>query len=382
MEARTQPRVAVVGVGSIGAMALWQLSRRGIAAVGYDSYAPGHDRGAAGGESRIFRTAYQEGAAYVPLLREALDSWGDLERASGRRLLHRSGCATVGPREDPKVLAVQEAARLHGIDVEVLTGDEARRRVPEHPVGEGQVLVLDPLGGLIRPEASVIAAVALAEASGAEVRRNTPVLDVRDEGDVATVHTADGVETYDRVVVAPGPWAKRLPLFDGFTLVPKQITPIWFLRRDSDQFVLDRTPVTIRVGGPAFSCFPSVDGASVKVIAHGYFSDLDDPECLPRSAPREVVERAVDAVRRALPGLAPDPVRVSTYSDVFTEDEHALLGPLRPDGPVVVAAGFSGHGFKLAPVFGRLACDFALTGSTDHDISFLNPARLAGTTTS
>lgn len=50
-----QPTAAVVGVGSVGAMVLWQLAQRGVQAVGYDAYAPGHDRGAAGGESRILR---------------------------------------------------------------------------------------------------------------------------------------------------------------------------------------------------------------------------------------------------------------------------------------------------------------------------------------
>ena len=53
-------RVAVVGTGSMGAMALWQLARDGVDAIGFERYSPGHDQAAAGGESRIFRTAYLE----------------------------------------------------------------------------------------------------------------------------------------------------------------------------------------------------------------------------------------------------------------------------------------------------------------------------------
>lgn len=51
MSSTNEPTVAVVGVGSVGAMTLRQLAKRGVPTVGYDSYSPGHDRGAAGGQS-------------------------------------------------------------------------------------------------------------------------------------------------------------------------------------------------------------------------------------------------------------------------------------------------------------------------------------------
>ena len=38
------PKVAVVGLGTMGAQCLWQLSRRGIDASGYETYVPGHGR--------------------------------------------------------------------------------------------------------------------------------------------------------------------------------------------------------------------------------------------------------------------------------------------------------------------------------------------------
>ena len=52
---RIPKRVAVIGAGSMGSQAMWRLAARGAEVIGYDRYAPGHDRGAAGGETRIFR---------------------------------------------------------------------------------------------------------------------------------------------------------------------------------------------------------------------------------------------------------------------------------------------------------------------------------------
>ncbi|MFC5826307.1 FAD-dependent oxidoreductase [Nonomuraea insulae] len=200
--------VAVVGTGAVGSMVLWRLAARGIPAVGFDAYAPGHDRGAAGGESRIFRTAYKEGPEYVPLLREARGLWSELERAAAQRLLTPVGGVTVGPREHPKVAAVLAAARAFDLPVEVLTGQDARDRVPEHPLRDGEVMVVDPDAGYLRPEPAVVAAVAVAERAGARVARYTPVTEVRQDADGVTVVTAGGERRFTHAVVAPGPWAK------------------------------------------------------------------------------------------------------------------------------------------------------------------------------
>ena len=67
----TRKRVAVIGTGTMGSQAMWRLASRGAEVTGYDRYAPGHDRSAAGGETRIFRSAHFEDSRYVPLLRHA-----------------------------------------------------------------------------------------------------------------------------------------------------------------------------------------------------------------------------------------------------------------------------------------------------------------------
>jgi sarcosine oxidase len=42
---------------------------------------------------------------------------------------------------------------------------------------------------------------------------------------------------------------------------------------------------------------------------------------------------------------------------------------------VIVATGFSGHGFKMAASLGAVAADLIASGTTATDISFLDPAR-------
>jgi sarcosine oxidase len=372
---QTGPKVAVVGVGSVGAMALWHLARHGVDAVGYDAFAPGHDRGAAGGESRIFRMAYQEGPNYVPLLRRARDLWQQLERETGQQLFHPVGHVTVGPREHPKIETVRASAALHDLPLEELEQAEAYARVPEHPLRDGEVLLLDPLGGLLRPEASVLAAVQLAERLGANVQRYTPVRDVRADSDKAVVVTDDGETTYDRVIIAAGPWAAQQPILQHLPLQPRMVPSMWFPLRNQARFCLERTPVAIRVGNPAYSCFPSVDGTTVKVLPHDRaFTDIDGADSLPRSVDTELVRETSEAVRQTLPDLDPHPTRIATYTDLFALDGHGLLGPIDGAGTVIAATGFSGHGFKLAPALGEVAAALALDKPAG-DLSFLDPSR-------
>ncbi|SEH01281.1 sarcosine oxidase [Nonomuraea solani] len=362
--------VAVVGTGAVGSMALWRLAERGIPAVGFDAYAPGHDRGAAGGESRIFRTAYKEGPEYVPLLREVRDLWSELERAAGRRLFTPVGGVTVGPREHPKIQAVLAAARAHDLPVETLTGKAAQDRAPEHPLREGEVMVADPGAGYLRPEPAVVAAAAAAERKGARIARYTPVTEVRQDATGVTVVTGDGEQRFTHAVLAPGPWARTL--LPEAPIVAKAITSTWFPRRDEALFDPERCPIAIRVGEPAYSCFPSVDGTGVKVNLHVPWREIDSPDALTRSVPVAYVEQVARAVAATLPGLGPDPVRVATYADAFTPDGHGLLGR---QGRTVLAAAFSGHGFKLAPVFGDIVADLVESGATTRGIGHLAPNR-------
>lgn len=374
MSRTNRPTIAVVGAGSIGAMALWQLAERGVPAVGYDRYSPGHDRGAAGGESRILRAAPRRGSQYVPLLRRALQLWRELEEASGHRLFHQTGCVTVGPSDHPALHAVQEIAAQHELPVGKLEADEAVRRVPEHPLRDGETMLLDPNGGLLRPELAVLAAASRAEVLGAQIHRYTPVLDVQDHGDSASVVTERGRQRYDRVILAPGPWIHRFSSIPSSQVTVGKVDVLWFARRAPGTFLPERTPVAMRVGDPAMSCCPGDDGAKI-VPREQEKTQIDLPEELPRDVPTAKAKEVGDSVRRVLPDLSPDPIRTAAYSEAYTADGHGLLGATSQSGALIVGAAFSGHGFQLAPTIGEIAANLTLTGTTHHDIAFLAPDR-------
>lgn len=360
-------------------MAAWQLAARGADVLAFDSFAPGHDRGAAGGESRIFRTALKEGSRYVALARRARQLWRQLETDSERSLLSRCGCVTIGPAGHPDIRQTLTVAAENGLAHEVLSGQAAHTRLRNHPLAPGEVAVVDPEGGLLRPEPAVLAAAQLAERHGARLHPYTPVIAVEPRATGASVHTTNGTYEADHVVLTPGPWAPRLPILEPLQLCTRKITTAWFPALRPRDWAPEVNPVVIRRGNTAaYSCFPCVDGVSVKISMHSLpWPVIPDPDALPRTAHQEFLDAARAAVAALLPSLHAEPVRTGVYSDAFTADTHPIIGALPGADAVTVLTGFSGHGFKLAPALGELAADLVLEGRDTRypAISELAPRR-------
>ncbi len=104
--------MAIVGLGAMGALSAWRLAARGARVIGFERFRPGHDRGSAHGDTRIFRTAYFESPEYVPLLQRAHGLWRDLEHESGAELLTLTGGLAIGPPDGELVAGVLNSAEL------------------------------------------------------------------------------------------------------------------------------------------------------------------------------------------------------------------------------------------------------------------------------
>src|SRR6202035_1845962 len=131
--------VAVIGAGSVGSMASWQLAARGLRVIGIDRFMVPGPFSAYAGESRVFRMVYAEGGHYTPLLQRARDLWRELEAASGNELLTITGVVTVMDHDHPDHAALLRAGRERGLRFEVVAGADARRRLPDHLIRDDDV---------------------------------------------------------------------------------------------------------------------------------------------------------------------------------------------------------------------------------------------------
>jgi sarcosine oxidase len=366
-------RVAVVGTGTVGSQAAWRLAARGAEVVAYDRFAPGHDRSAAGGETRVFRSAQTHDGRYVPLVRHADALWKQLQAETGRELRRLTGALFMGPAEDSEMRTVVDVIAEHRLDHEVIDADAMTKRFPQIRVDDGDLVILDRHAGFIRPELTVQTAARRAEELGAQVRRYTPVREVAPvAGGGVEIRTDTGTERFDAAVVTPGPWTgDLLPDLPWEVSVYRAISA-WFLPNEDHPADVER-PAFIHRGDIPFYGIPSPDGLAVKLgLPQAHHKPVDDPNHLNRTVAPEELETFTTAVRRHLPGLNPDPVRLSVFMEGYTDSTRPLVGPLPGCDDIVLLAGFSGQGFKLSPAMGDIAADLALDGASNQPIDFIS----------
>ncbi|MFC4564188.1 N-methyl-L-tryptophan oxidase [Nocardiopsis mangrovi] len=363
-------RVGVVGLGTMGAQVLWQLTRRGVDATGYDTYWPGHPKGAAGGETRLFRTVEIEDLRYAPLVSRAHEIWGELQEETGRELRVLDGALTMGSPDHEQMRTALECARASDFPHEVYDAAELRQRHPQFAMDPGDVAIWDPNGGSIRPELTVAATAALAERNGATVHRSAAVREIRETPRGVAVATDAGETEFDRVVVAAGGWTSGLlPRFAPLLTVRRLISA-WFFAREPGH--LDRIAPFIRTVPTYCYGLPVPDRTAMKIgLGFDHHLPADRPDEVERIVRPEELEPFQRVVERYLPGLDPHPMRTDTYIETYTPDHREWVGAHPDMADVIVLAGFSGHGFKMCPAIGEAGAQLAVDGYSDLDIGFL-----------
>lgn len=352
--------VIVVGGGAMGSAAAWALTRAGREVHLLERFEPGHARGGSHGASRIFRLVYAE-PDYVALARRALTGWRALEAESGTALLTATGAIDHGLAGS--VLAdVTAVLSAHGVPFEIIDPAAARRRWTGMAFGSPVLYQAD--GGRLRSDAAVEVLQKLAAEAGARIEHGTPATAVTVRGDHdVEVRTETGVLRARHVVVAAGSWAPAL--LRGTLALP----PITVSQEQPAHFA----PVTAGAEWPSFIHWrPGHDayglltpGEGVKVGFHGA-GPVVDPDRRDFTATEEGDRMLRGYVERWLPGLDPDTAAPVTCLYDNTAEGDFVIDRV---GPLTVATGFSGHGFKFVPVIGRIVADL-VTGAAPAPARF------------
>jgi sarcosine oxidase len=375
--------VAVIGLGAMGAMTTWRARARGARVLGIERFTPGHDRGSSHGGSRIFRRTLFEGPAYVPLIGRAAPLWRRLAEESATTLFQRSGGLSIGPPGGEFLRAAARAAEEGGAEHLLLDPDELTARHPQHAPAEdgtGDGAVFEPGAGVLDPEAAIRAAAGLASAAGADLRFGTRVTALHAEDDGVRIELGGEVVRAARAVVATGAWFTDLVPGLDLPLRAQRSPLLHFTGPDRARYRPDRFPVFVRKNATLDVWgIPDVDGRGVKLGAGPTtpkpWLDHADDNALPLTAADTAAVE--DLCRRGFPGLDPHVATGRPCMNSRTPDRDFVLGRPAAAPRLVLAGGFSGHGFKYAAGIGDVAADLALDGGTDTPLDPFAPDRFA-----
>jgi len=373
--------VIVVGLGVMGAAAAQRLAAHGLRVVGLERFDLPHALGSSHGGTRVIRKAYYEDPRYVPHLHRSWDAWRALERELDTTLLIQTGGLHFGPPDHPEMRGVSASVEAHGLAHERLDARAIHARYPMFLPDPGDEGVLEAHAGVLLAERCVAALCDSALRRGAMLRARERVQTIALEGPEVIVTTERGAWSAPKVVLAVGPWwPEAAPLPAPAPLAVERQVQLWFAPRvtgDITALVPGRMPVFLRFGDDLIYGMPIVrDGGplGVKVCGH-HGGAAAHPDTVDRALAPEDEERVRRFLRRHMPSVDGPLLgaRVCMYTN--TPDQHFVIGHHPADARVVVAAGFSGHGFKLAPAVGELVVRAALGERAPEPL--FDPARFS-----
>jgi glycine/D-amino acid oxidase-like deaminating enzyme len=356
----TTAEVVIVGGGIEGAAAAWALSQRGITdVVVVERNTVGS--GMTGKSSGIVRCHYGV-SSLAAMATVGLEVFEKAEEFFGTDIGFRQTGYVVGVG-DSNVDALRKslaAQRAVGVQTEEVDQAEVARMWPYADLSPFAAFAWEERGGYGDAYQTAQAMAAAARSAGVRIRQGVSATEVLvDRGAVAGVRLSDGDEIFTRVVVvATGVWTGPLLAPHGV------VVPIRVVR---EQIVLIDPGVDVGAV-PVFSDLVSLqyirqEGDKI-LFGNSDLSDAAeaDPDNYLNRATEDFVDLTVERVGTRFPGF-PDAAISSSYAGCYdaTPDWNPVISTTGVDG-LVVAAGFSGHGFKIAPAVGRLIADLVVDG--------------------
>jgi len=257
--------------------------------------------------------------------------------------------------EDVRWLEPEEAATLvGGLEVSDLTG-----------------AVFCPSDGLAGPSEVTLGYADAARRFGVTIHENVPVMEFLIRGDrIEGVITPHGELQSERTVICAGPWAGQLGELTGIEI------PVVPSKRNvfvsgALSAITPRTPMTIDFHS-SFYFHPEGEG-----VLFG----MSDPAQAPGfdvTVDWAFLDQIAAVARHRWPPLLEAPVKTA-WAGLYelTPDSQPLIGPLPNRPGAWIAAGFSGHGFMMAPVIGQWLAEWMVRGKSKVDLAPFAPDRFA-----
>ncbi len=396
--------VVVIGGGIVGCSAAYYLAKRGVAVNLYE-------KGTISGEqsSRNWGFVRQQGRdpAELPLMIASNRIWQGLEQELESDLGWRQGGnlrlvtdeSQLQPYRDWKKIALE-----HGLHTRLLDAEETRQLLPglATPV---QAALYTENDGQADPLRVTHAFATSAGRLGADINSRCAVLSLETSaGKISSAVTEEEEIRCDAVICAAGAWSSRLArtvglripqlwlrASVGYTTGGRNLTPcaVWMpglaFRQDSDggftvaysgAYRHDLNLDSFRFMRDFWRCFKKYRRSIRISLGHSLLQDLmgelnsfTSQRTLNPAPMENVLHQALNKFKASFPNQSHIQFTRTWagYIDT-TPDMLPIIDRIEQPGGLVMATGFSGHGFGLGPMAGQVAAQLALNETVSHDL--------------
>ncbi len=369
--------VVVIGGGVIGTSIAMHLARMGAGRVllvekGYLA------SGTSGRSGAMVREHYLH-PVMVRMAMESSDIFHSFGEAVGgdARFIQTGRLLLFGQHDMEAARANVAMNRELGVDIETLAPSDIAHLVPPLSTEGVAIGVYEPNSGYADPLATAYAFAEQAANQGAEIVTSCEVTGIRVSGGrVAGVETERGTIEADAVVAATGAWSSQLaaPLGETLPITPIRVQMVHLRRPPALESLI--TTVIDRTNGAYFRA-----NAGVNTLMGGEapedLTEVVNPDAYGLNADHDTITRFWERARMRITGFAAT-TPLGGYGSLYdmTPDGNPILDTSEAVDGLYWATGFSGHGFKLSPVVGRMVAELVLHGeSTNHPVHAFRASR-------
>ncbi len=362
--------IVIIGAGVIGASVAFHLSRHGIKALVLEKHEPA--AGSSGACDGLVFLQSKKPGLHLQLALASRSRFNELSGILGREMEFRNPGGLLIVEDERQLAAMRhsvEVLKQGGLDVELIDGDEARRREP--CLSERVIAATySALDAQVNPYGLAFCFLRAAKARGTRVLTGESVEAIEiASGRVQAVVTSRCRINTPSVVNAAGALAAEVGRMAGLDIpiVPRRgqilvtaaVPPLLRHCLISAQYVAAKfAPELASKGGTGFSLEQAENG-NILIGSTREFAGFD----------RRTTIDGIRAIAARIAPVIPTLVRVPVIRSFgglrpYTPDGLPILGPVAGLEGFVMAAGHEGDGIALSPITGELIADWIATGRT------------------
>ena len=371
--------VVVIGGGVNGTSIAMHLARMGAGRALL--LEKGHLAGGASGRSGAMVREHYLHPTLVKMAMEASEIFHNFGDAVGgdARFIETGRALFFGEIDEAAARANVEMNRELGVNIHTLSPSELGEIVPEANLDGIALGVYEPTSGYADPLATTYAYAERARDYGAEIVTGCAVTGIRTQGGrVVGVDTEDGRVDADVVIAAVGPWVNQLAASIGepLPIAPTRVQMV-HLRRPPSLEGLNTNIIDYTTGA-----YFRVDAGYGTLVGGENLDDLNEvvnPDGFGLNADHNTILKFWERAKLRFPDFGAATQR-GGYGSLYdmTPDGNPILDRAASVDGLYWAVGFSGHGFKLSPVVGRMVAEFVMRGEcADHPVHEFRASRFA-----
>lgn len=364
--------VIIIGAGIMGSATAFQLTEIGKKCLLIDKFSLGHSYGSSHGDSRIIRRSYPE-KHFATLMRESYELWNQLESNYNEQFIVSTGGLDFGDNNSSDMKKVVDTVKHLDLPHELLSSQEITQKFPAFKLPDNYYGLYQPDAGIVLASKSVKFFQNNAQKKGLEILTGEKVSLLKEENDYILVSTKSKSFKAKKVIVCVGSWINEF--FKNYRISHRtKILPVnfgYWKVQQPDHFKVGSFPIFIAWSDKTFYGFPSLERAGYfKMGAHYSYHEKEFRSTdLSKQLDETIIRDMVSFIDKTFPFANANDYDMDACYYTMNTDENFILDFHPDNSNIVIGGGFSGHGFKFAPLIGKILSDLAIENQTQYDLS-------------